>query len=126
MTPITTSLGWAATGDVMKGRRNIASESSTRPRFMAGSSSSERVGSRPILLTRCVDCQGPVAGRSVSVRNYGDPIAADPPGGWGGWGLGKPDRAVWPPPRPLGAGPPGPTYHHGLSKAPPPPPPPPP
>src|SRR6266542_5510369 len=34
--------------------------------------------------------------RSVSVRNYGDPIAADPPGGWGGWGLGKPDRTVWP------------------------------
>src|SRR6266542_2081834 len=36
-------------------------------------------------------CQGTASARSVSVRNYGDPIAADPPGGWGGWGLGKPD-----------------------------------
>src|SRR6266542_4193805 len=31
-------------------------------------------------------CQGPRAVRSVSVRNCGDPIAADPPGGWGGGG----------------------------------------
>src|SRR5258706_16114824 len=118
MTPITTSLGWAATGDVMKGRRNIASESSTRPRFMAGSSSSERVGSRPILLTRRVDCQGPVAGRSVSVRNYGDPIAADPPGGWGGWALGKPHRTVWPTARLSDAGTPGPTDDDGVPKPP--------
>src|SRR5258706_16472863 len=31
--------------------------------------------------------------RSVSVRNYGDPIAADPPGGRGGGGPGEPRRA---------------------------------
>src|SRR5258706_10241559 len=62
--------------------------------------------------------------RSVSVRNYGDPIAADPPGGWGGWGLGKPHRTVWPTARPSGAGTPGPTYDAGVPQGPPPPPPP--
>src|SRR5438552_9042362 len=55
--------------------------------------------------------------RSVSVRNYGDPIAADPPGGWGGWGLGKPDRTVWPTARLSVAGPPVPTYDDGFPKA---------
>src|SRR6266511_3033554 len=57
--------------------------------------------------------------RSVSVRNYGDPIAADPPGGWGGWGLGKPDRTVWPTARLSVAGTPVPTYDDGFPKAPP-------
>src|SRR5258706_10831758 len=66
------------------------------------------------------------SGRSVSVRNCGDPIAADPPGGWGGGGLGKPDRAVWPPARRAGAGAPVPAYDDGVPKAPPPPPAPPP
>src|SRR5437868_10856154 len=55
--------------------------------------------------------------RSVSVRSYGDPIAADPPGGWGGWGLGKPDRTVWPTARLSVAGTPGPTYDDGCPKA---------
>src|SRR5256885_4332542 len=64
--------------------------------------------------------------RSASVRNYGDPIAADPPGGWGGWGLGKPDRIVWPTARLSVAGTPVPTYDDGFPPAPPPPPPPPP
>src|SRR5258706_8687712 len=54
--------------------------------------------------------------RSVSVRNYGDPIAADPPGAWG---LGKPDRTVWPTPRLSGAGTAGPTYDDGVPQAPP-------
>src|SRR5438477_9143813 len=61
--------------------------------------------------------------RSVSVRNYGDPIAADPPGGWGGWGLGKPDRTVWLTARLSVAGTPVPTYDDGFPKAPPTPPP---
>src|SRR5437879_7718912 len=60
--------------------------------------------------------------RSVSVRNYGDPIAADPPGGWGGWGLGKPDRTVWPTARLSVAGAPVTTYDDGFPKAPPTPP----
>src|SRR5438034_10759772 len=60
--------------------------------------------------------------RSVSVRNCGDPIAADPPGGWGGWGLGKPDRTVWPTARLSVAGTPVPTYYDGFPKAPPTPP----
>src|SRR5438034_2457033 len=60
--------------------------------------------------------------RSVSVRNCGDPIAADPPGGWGGWGLGKPDRTVWPTARLSIAGTPVPTYYDGFPKAPPTPP----
>src|SRR6266545_3355741 len=60
--------------------------------------------------------------RSVSVRNYGDPIAADPPGGWGGWGLGKPDRTVWPTARRSVAGTPVTTYDDGFPKAPPAPP----
>src|SRR5881396_2051964 len=60
--------------------------------------------------------------RSVSVRNYGDPIAADPPGGWGGWGLGKPDRTVWPTARLSVAGTPVPPYGDGFPKAPPTPP----
>src|SRR2546425_8701888 len=62
----------------------------------------------------------PVAGsppRGVSVRNCGDQIAADPPGGWGGWGLGKPDRTVWPPARLSVAGTPVPTYDDGFPKA---------
>src|SRR5437667_3030195 len=54
--------------------------------------------------------------RSVSVRNYGDPIAADPPGGWGGWGLGKPDRTVWPTARLSVAGTPVPTYYDGFPR----------
>src|SRR6266542_849978 len=58
--------------------------------------------------------------RSVSVRNYGDPIAADPPGGWGGGGRGKPDRTVWPTARRSVAGTPVPTYDDGFPKAPPP------
>src|SRR5260370_21324285 len=62
--------------------------------------------------------------RSVSVRNYGDPIAADPPGGWGGWGPGEPDPAVWAPPPPSGATTPLPPYHPRVPPAPPPPPPP--
>src|SRR5439155_25335389 len=62
------------------------------------------------------------AKRSVSVRNCGDPIAADPPGGRGGWGLGKPDRTVWPTARLSVAGTPVPTYDHGFPKAPPTPP----
>src|SRR5207302_9663532 len=66
--------------------------------------------------------QRPPQGRSVSVRNYGDPIAADPPGGWGGWGLGKPDRTVWPTARLSVAGTPVPTYDDGFPKAPPTPP----
>src|SRR5204863_750574 len=53
--------------------------------------------------------------RSVSVRSYGDPIAADPPGGRGGWGLGKPDRTVWPSARLSVAG--TPTYDDGFPKA---------
>src|SRR5258705_13276724 len=57
--------------------------------------------------------------RRVSVRNYGDPIGADPPGGWGGGGLGKPARTVWPPARLSGAGTPGPPYDDGFPKAPP-------
>src|SRR6266542_2492591 len=57
--------------------------------------------------------------RSVPVRNCGDPIAADPPGGWG---LGKPDRTVWPTARRSVAGTPVPTYDDGFPKAPPPPP----
>src|SRR5437667_12382182 len=57
--------------------------------------------------------------RSVSVRNYGDPVAADPPGGWGGWGLGKPDRTVWPTARLSVAGTPVTTYDDGFPKAPP-------
>src|SRR5438309_6738744 len=61
--------------------------------------------------------------RGVSVRNCGDPIAADPPGGWGGWGLGKPDRTVWPTARLSSAGPPVTTYDDGFPKAPPTPPP---
>src|SRR6266404_1709919 len=64
----------------------------------------------------------PPAKRSVSVRNYGDPIAADAPGGWGGWGLGKPDRTVWPTARLSVAGTPVPTYDDGFPKAPPTPP----
>src|SRR5205809_3148530 len=60
--------------------------------------------------------------RSVSVRNGGDPIAADSPGGWGGWGLGKPDRTVWPTARLSVAGTPVPTYDDGFPKAPPTPP----
>src|SRR2546425_6543233 len=60
--------------------------------------------------------------RSVSVRNYGDPIAADPPGGRGGWGPGKPDRTVLPTARPSVAGPPVPAYDDGVPQAPPPPP----
>src|SRR5881396_199999 len=60
--------------------------------------------------------------RSVSVRNYGDPIAADPPGGWGGWGLGKPDRTVWPTARLSVADTPVKTYDDGFPKAPPTPP----
>src|SRR6266498_2844603 len=67
-------------------------------------------------------CQGTASARSVSVRNYGDPIAADPPGGWGGWGLGKPDRTVWPTARLSVAGTPVPTYDDGFPKAPPTPP----
>src|SRR5438128_8325128 len=59
---------------------------------------------------------------SVSVRNCGDPIAADPPGGRGGWGLGKPDRTVWPTARLSVAGTPVPTYYDGFPKAPPTPP----
>ena len=61
----------------------------------------------------------PARPRSVSVRNCGDPIAADPPGGWGGWGLGKPDRTVWPTARLSVAGTPVPTYDDGFPKAPP-------
>src|SRR6266542_1096317 len=68
-------------------------------------------------------CQGTASARSVSVRNYGDPIAADPPGGWGGWGLGKPDRTVWPTARLSVAGTPVPTYDDAFPKAPPTPPP---
>src|SRR5438046_1041356 len=60
--------------------------------------------------------------RSVSVRNCGDPIAADPPGGRGGWGLGKPDRTVWPTARLSVADTPVPTYYDGVPEAPPPPP----
>src|SRR5438309_6575159 len=56
--------------------------------------------------------------RGVSVRNYGDPIAADPPGGWGGWGLGKPDRTVWPTARLSVAGAPVTTYDDGFSQGP--------
>src|SRR5258706_15622941 len=63
---------------------------------------------------------------SVPVRNWGAPTAADPRGGRGGWGLGKPDRTVGPTARLSGAGTPGPTYDDGFPKAPPPPPPPPP
>src|SRR5205085_7687334 len=66
--------------------------------------------------------QRDTASRSVSVRNCGDPIAADPPGGWGGWGLGKPDRTVWPTARLSGAGTPITTYDDGFPKAPPTPP----
>src|SRR6266536_6533862 len=62
------------------------------------------------------------ARRRVSVRNCGDPIAADPPGGGGGWGLGKPDRTVWPTARLSVAGTPVPTYDDGFPKAPPTPP----
>src|SRR6266498_3341210 len=60
--------------------------------------------------------------RSVSFRNWGDPIAAGPPGGWGGWGLGKPDRTVWPTARLSVAGTPVSTYDDGFPKAPPTPP----
>src|SRR5207247_10119756 len=67
-------------------------------------------------------CQGAVRARSVSVRNCGDPVTADPPGGWGGWGLGKPDRTVWPTARLSVAGTPVPTYDDGFPKAPPTPP----
>src|SRR5438477_675957 len=67
-------------------------------------------------------CQESRPTRSVSVRNYGDPIAADPPGGWGGWGLGKPDRTVWPTARRSVAGTPVTTYDDGFPKAPPTPP----
>src|SRR2546422_3759319 len=49
-------------------------------------------------------------------------MPADPPGGRGGWGLGKPDRTVWPPARRSVAGPPVPTYDDGFPKAPPTPP----
>src|SRR5213593_1121422 len=59
---------------------------------------------------------------SVSVRNYGDAIAADPPGGGGGWGRGKPDRTVWPTARRSVAGTPVTTYDDGFPKAPPTPP----
>src|SRR5207247_3037424 len=64
----------------------------------------------------------PPAARSVSVRSCGDPIAADPPGGWDGWGLGKPDRTVWPTARLSVAGTPVPTYDDGFPKVPPTPP----
>src|SRR5213593_2152899 len=64
-------------------------------------------------------CQRNCQVRSVSVRNCGDPIAADPPGGWG---LGKPDRTVWPTARLSVAGTPVPTYDDGFPKAPPTPP----
>src|SRR5207244_1933485 len=47
---------------------------------------------------------------------------ADPPGGRGGWGLGKPDRTVWPTARLSVAGTPVPTYYDGFPKAPPTPP----
>src|SRR6266542_3060574 len=67
-------------------------------------------------------CQESRPARSVAVRNCGEPIAADPPGGWGGWGLGKPDRTVWPTARLSVAGTPVPTYHDGFPKAPPTPP----
>src|SRR5437870_2081051 len=86
---------------------SIPGGSGIRPRKLAQSS----------VRTRGVSRQ-----RSVSVRNYGDPIAADPPGGWGGWGLGKPDRTVWPTARLSVAGTPVPTYDDGFPKAPPTPP----
>src|SRR6266542_2735240 len=69
-------------------------------------------------------CQESRPARSVAVRNCGEPIAADPPGGWGGWGLGKPDRTVWPTARLSVAGTPVTTYDDGFPKAPPRPPPP--
>src|SRR5438105_7819629 len=55
--------------------------------------------------------------RSLSVRDYGDPIAADPPGGRSGTGLGKPDRTVWPTARRSVAGTPVTTYDDGFPKA---------
>src|SRR5947207_11851969 len=58
------------------------------------------------------------AGRSVSVRSYGDPSAADPPGGRGGWGLGKPDRTVWPTARLSVAGTPVTTVRRRVSQGP--------
>src|SRR5258706_16366479 len=51
-----------------------------------------------------------------------DRSAADPPGGWGGWGVGNPDQTVCPTARLSGAGTPGPTYDDGFPKAPPTPP----
>src|SRR5438270_13298854 len=70
-----------------------------------------------MIVRRALACQAVASRRSVSVRNYGDPIAADPPGGWGGWGLGKPDRTVWPTACLSGAGTPGMTYDDGFPKA---------
>src|SRR5205814_2618659 len=51
-----------------------------------------------LLLRGGAPCQVPTLDRSVSVRNYGDPIAADPPGGWGGGALGNPIGLSGPPP----------------------------
>src|SRR5258706_14801369 len=51
-----------------------------------------------------------------------DRSAADPPGGWGGWGVGNPDRTVWPTARLSVAGTPVRTYDDGFPKAPPTPP----
>src|SRR6266545_2015632 len=79
-------------------------------------------GMRAIVAADAAVGQASCGPRSVSVRNCGDPIAADPPGGWGGWGLGKPDRTVWPTARLSVAGTPVPTYDDGIPKAPPPPP----
>src|SRR5438270_13425376 len=75
-----------------------------------------------MIVRRALACQAVASRRSGSVRNYGGPIGADPPGGWGGWGLGKPDRTVWPTARLSVAGPPVTTYDDGFPKAPPTPP----
>jgi len=55
-------------------------------------------------------------------RNYGYRLAGGPPGGRGGWGLGKPDRTVWQTARLSVAGTPVTTYDDGFPKAPPAPP----
>src|SRR5439155_13135450 len=81
-----------------------------------------RSGQRCSYKARPRGCQCVAVPGSVSVRNYGDPISADPPGGWGGWGLGKPDRTVWPTARRSVAGTPVTTYDDGFPKAPPTPP----
>src|SRR5258706_11010713 len=51
-----------------------------------------------------------------------DRSAADPPGGWGGWGVGNPDQTVCPSARLSVAGTPVPTYDDGFPRPPPTPP----